>query len=196
MTPKSLLRHPMAAATLTELAEGTFQAVMDDTMALSHAGDIRKVLICTGNIAIDLLSHERGRSQGAGRPQGDRATTRVVPTMDDQIVPTDVAIVRVERLYPFPGQELQNVLSHYQHLQEVVWVQEEPRNMGAWSYISPRLSTLIGSLPSPILLNVISRPERASPASGFMDLFLVEQEQILTQALTPLSKERGGKYVY
>jgi len=193
MTPKSLLRHPMAAATLTELAEGTFQAVIDDTMALSHAGDIRKVLICTGKIAIDLLSHERGRSQGAGRPQGDRATTRVVPTMDDQIVPTDVAIVRVERLYPFPGQELQNVLSHYQHLQEVVWVQEEPRNMGAWSYISSRLSTLIGSQ---IPLNVISRPESASPASGFIDLFLVEQEQILTQALTSLSKERGGKYVH
>ncbi len=168
MTPKSLLRHTLAAATLTELAEGTFQAVIDDTMALSHAGDIRKVLICTGKIAIDLLSHERGR-------QGDAS------------VPTDVATVRVERLYPFPGQELQDVLSHYQHIQEVVWVQEEPRNMGAWSYISPRLSALIDSLPSPIPLNVISRPERASPASGFMDLFLAEQEQILAQALSSLS---------
>ncbi len=168
MTPKSLLRHTLAAATLTELAEGTFQEVIDDTMALSHAGDIRKVLICTGKIAFDLLSHERGRQGGTS-------------------VPTDVAIVRVERLYPFPAQELQDVLSHYQHIQEVVWVQEEPRNMGAWSYISPRLSALIDSLPSPIPLNVISRPERASPASGFMDLFLAEQEQILAQALSSLS---------
>ena len=67
--------------------------------------------------------------------------------------------------------------------------------MGAWNYISSRLSKLIGSLPSPIPLNVISRPERASPASGFMDLFLAEQEQILTQALSSFSKERGGKYV-
>lgn len=171
MTPKSLLRHTLAAATLTELADGTFQPVIDDTMALPQAGDIRKVLICTGKIAIDLLSHEK------------RARVE------------DVAIVRIERLYPFPGEELHIVLSHYQNLQEVVWVQEEPRNMGAWGYISPRLSKLVGSLPSPIQLNVISRPERASPASGFIDLFLAEQEQILTQALSSFSKERGGKYV-
>jgi 2-oxoglutarate dehydrogenase E1 component len=162
MTPKSLLRHTLAAATLTELTEGMFETVIDDKVALAHRGDIRKVLLCTGKIAIDLLSYEQ------------RALVE------------DVAIVRVEQLYPFPDQELQKVLTNYPHVQQVVWVQEEPLNMGAWSYLSPRLAALVGPR---IVLNVIARPERASPASGFMDLFLAEQEQILTQALGPLSFE-------
>jgi 2-oxoglutarate dehydrogenase E1 component len=168
MTPKSLLRHTLAAATLTDLAEGTFQPVINDTKALARSSDIRKVLLCTGKVSIDLLSHPK------------RAEAE------------DVAIVRLEQLYPFPGEALQIALSSYPHLQEVVWVQEEPRNMGAWSYLSPLLSTLVGHQ---IRARVIARPERASPASGFMDLFLAEQEQILTQALGSFSKERGGKYV-
>jgi 2-oxoglutarate dehydrogenase E1 component len=168
MTPKSLLRHTLAASTLTELAEGTFQPVINDTKALARSSDIRRVLLCTGKVSIDLLSHPK------------RAEAE------------DVAIVRLEQLYPFPGEALQIVLSSYPHLQEVVWVQEEPRNMGAWSYLSPLLSTLVGHQ---VRARVIARPERASPASGFMDLFLAEQEQILTQAFGSFSKERGGKYV-
>ena len=163
MTPKSLLRHTLAAATLSELVEGSFRSVINDKMAVTHAGDIRKVLLCMGKVSIDLLSHEK-------RTQAE-----------------DVAIVRIEQFYPFPEQELQNVLSSYPQVQEVVWVQEEPLNMGAWSYLSPRLTLLIGR---DVALNVIARPERASPASGFMDLFLAEQERILTQALSSLSFER------
>ncbi len=162
MTPKSLLRHTLAAATLTELAEGMFEALIDDKVAQAHRADIRKVLLCTGKIAIELLSYQQ------------RAHVE------------NVAIVRVEQLYPFPDQELQKVLTNYPLVQEVVWVQEEPRNMGAWSYLSPRLAALSGTR---IVLNVIARPERASPASGFMDLFLAEQEQILSQALGPLRFE-------
>ena len=167
MTPKSLLRHTLSTTTLTELAAGEFQPVIDDTMALTHTSDIRKVLLCTGKVSIDLLSHPKRAEAG------------------------DVAIVRLEQLYPFPREELQKVLSSYPHLQEVVWVQEEPHNMGAWGYLSPLLSTLVGQQAR---VRVIARPERASPASGFMDLFLAEQEQILTQALGSFSKERGGKY--
>src|SRR6266516_4559932 len=167
MTPKSLLRHTLSTTTLTELADGAFQPVIDDTMALTHTSDIRKVLLCTGKVSIDLLSHTK------------RAEAE------------DVAIVRLEQLYPFPREELQKVLSSYPHLQEVVWVQEEPHNMGAWGYLSPLLSTLVGQQSR---VRVIARPERASPASGFMDLFMAEQEQILTQALGSFSKERGGKY--
>lgn len=167
MTPKSLLRHTLAAATLTELAEGTFQPVINDTMALARTSDIRKVLLCTGKVSIELLSHP------------SRAEAE------------DVAIVRLEQLYPFPEEELQKALSSYPHLQEVVWVQEEPHNMGAWSYISPLLATLAGQQ---VRMRVVARPERASPASGFMDLFLAEQDQILAQALGSFSKERGGKY--
>lgn len=169
MTPKSLLRHSLAAATLTELAEGTFQKVINDTMALARAGDIRKVLLCTGKVSIDLLSHKK-------RTEAE-----------------DVAIVRVEQLYPFPGDALQKALSSYPHLREVIWVQEEPLNMGAWNYLSPQLLALV---VHQVPVRVIARPERASPASGFMDLFLAEQEQILTQALSSFSKERGGNYAH
>ncbi|MDQ6642829.1 MAG: 2-oxoglutarate dehydrogenase E1 component, partial [Chloroflexota bacterium] len=169
MTPKSLLRHTLATATLTELAEGTFQKVINDTMALARAGDIRKVLLCTGKVSIDLLSHKE-------RTEAE-----------------DVAIVRVEQLYPFPGDALQKALSSYPHLREVVWVQEEPLNMGAWNYLSPQLLALVGHQ---VPVRVIARPERASPASGFMDLFLAEQDQVLTQALGAFSKERGGNYAH
>jgi 2-oxoglutarate dehydrogenase E1 component len=166
MTPKSLLRHPLAAATLTELAVGTFQPVLDDKMA--RVQDIRRIVFCTGKVAIDILSHEK------------RALAR------------DVAIVRIEMLYPFPANALKQVLSNYPNIEEITWVQEEPHNMGAWSYLSPHLSTLVGQQ---MKVNVIARPDRASPASGFMDLFIAEQEQIITQALRASIKERGGHYV-
>src|SRR6266852_1162234 len=156
MSPKSLLRHPLAAATLTELVEGTFQPVLDDTTALAHAQDIRRIVFCTGKVAIDLLSSEKRSLAG------------------------DVAIVRVELLYPFPANELKKVLANYPHIHEITWVQEEPGNMGAWNYFSPKLSALVGSK---MKVNVIARPDRASPASGFIDLFMAEQEHILEEAL-------------
>ena len=168
MTPKSLLRHTLAAATLTELAEGTFQPVIDDTIALAHAKEIRRVVLCTGKIAIDLLSHER-RASASG-----------------------VAIVRVEMLYPFPGKELKKVLANYPRLEEVSWVQEEPQNMGAWRYISSKLPTLINDA---VEISIVARPERSSPASGFMDLFLAEQMQLMADAFGTPIKEHGGKYV-
>jgi 2-oxoglutarate dehydrogenase E1 component len=156
MTPKSLLRHPLAAASLKELAEGSFQHVIDDRDALAHADAIRRVVLCTGKIAIDLLS-------SGNRKQAE-----------------DVAIVRVEMLYPFPEAELKKVLADYPNLRQVTWVQEEPRNMGAWTYMSPRLSTM---LDSTVELNVIARTARSSPATGFSDLFQSEQEYIIEEAL-------------
>jgi 2-oxoglutarate dehydrogenase E1 component len=168
MSPKSLLRHPLAAAKLAELAEGTFQPVIDDQAALAHAGDIRRLVLCTGKVAIELLAHEK-------RAQAE-----------------DLAIVRIEMLYPFPTDELKKVLANYPNIREVTWVQEEPGNMGAWNYLSPKLSTLVSSK---IKVNVIARPDRASPASGFMDMFMAEQEQILEEALGSSIKEHGGKHV-
>jgi 2-oxoglutarate dehydrogenase E1 component len=167
MTPKSLLRHPLAAANLQELVQGTFQHVLDDRSALTRAGAIRRVVLCTGKIAIDLLAHElRAQAQ-------------------------DVAIVRVEMLYPFPAAALKNVLANYPEAHEIVWVQEEPLNMGAWSYISSQLTTLPGL---DIELHVISRPARPSPATGFSDLFQFEQEQIIEGALRTTVKQYGGKH--
>ena len=166
MTPKSLLRHTLAAATLTELTEGIFQPVIDDQQALGHAGDIRRLVLCSGKVAIDLLAHQK------------RAEAE------------DLAIVRLEMLYPLPEKELKKVFANYAHIREVTWIQEEPHNMGAWSYLSPRLSALVGGN-----IEVIARPDRSSPASGFMDLFMAEQEHILTQALGSSIKEHGGKNV-
>jgi len=167
MSPKSLLRHPLAAAKLAELAEGTFQPVIDDQMALTHANDIRRLVLCTGKVAIELLAHKK-------RTQAE-----------------DLAIVRVEMLYPFPADELKKVLANYPHIHEITWVQEEPGNMGAWNYLFPKLSALVGSK---MKVNVIARPDRASPASGFIDLFMAEQEHILEEALGTSIKEHGGKH--
>jgi 2-oxoglutarate dehydrogenase E1 component len=163
MTPKSLLRHPLAAARLQVLAEGTFQSVIDDSAALSHADLVRRVVLCTGKIAIDMLSHEV-------RAQAE-----------------DVAIVRVELLYPFPADELRRVFASYPNVQKVMWVQEEPRNMGAWNYMAPRLASLVNA---DITIDVISRPERSSPATGFWDMYQAEQEQIITEALRSSIKQK------
>ena len=124
-------------------------------------------MLCTGKIAIDLFAHKlRAQAQ-------------------------DVAIVRIELLYPFPAEALEKVLSNYPHAHELIWVQEEPLNMGAWSYMSPQLSTYDGP---DIDLDVISRPARPSPATGFSDLFQFEQEQIIAGAFRTKVNQYGGKH--
>jgi len=168
MTPKSLLRHPLATSRLQDLAEGGFQRVLDDQQARLNAKRIKRVIVCTGKIAVDLLAHE-------SRPQVDT-----------------IAIVRVEMLYPFPARELQMVLARYTNAREVVWMQEEPRNMGAWDFVSPRLSALISSSTE---VGVISRPDRSSPATGFWDLYVAEQEQITKDAVGSLLKQQREDYV-
>ncbi len=169
MTPKSLLRLPLASTRLEELTQGTFQRVLDDEQAASHADAVRRVTLCTGKIAIDLLSRQ------------------------ERVQAEDVAIVRVEMLYPFPADELRAVLAHYPNVREVVWVQEEPRNMGAWTYLAPHLSELVGSQME---LKVISRPERSSPATGFSDLYQAEQERIMEEALHSSIRQLGGEHVH
>jgi 2-oxoglutarate dehydrogenase E1 component len=167
MTPKSLLRHPLATASLQELARDTFQAVLDDNTAQAHAEAVQRILLCTGKIAIDMLAHKL-RSQAHY-----------------------VAIVRIEMLYPFPAEALKKVFSNYPETHEIVWVQEEPLNMGAWSYMSSQLTMLLGQ---GIELHVISRPARPSPATGFSDLFQFEQKQIIEGALHTTVKQYGGNY--
>ncbi len=167
MTPKSLLRHPLAAASLQDLVQETFQSVIDDRSALTRAGAIGRLVLCTGKIAIDMLAHKlREQAQ-------------------------DVAIVRVEMLYPFPAEALKKVITNYPDAHEIVWVQEEPLNMGAWSYMSSQLATLFDP---DIELNVISRPASPSPATGFSDLFQFEQERIIEGALRTTVKQYGGEY--
>jgi 2-oxoglutarate dehydrogenase E1 component len=167
MTPKSLLRHPHSASRLEDLTQGQFQAVIDDAAAREHAESVTRVVACTGKIAIDLLtSPERAQAE-------------------------EVAVARVESLYPFPAEELGQVLAGYPHARELVWVQEEPENMGAWAFVAPRLHALANR---GIKVSVISRPERASPAEGLVELHQAEQQRIITQALKAPIRQRGGRH--
>ena len=168
MTPKALLRHPLASARLEDLTKGSFQPIIDDARAHERANQIRRVILCSGKIAIDLLAHE------------SRAHNE------------DIAIVRVEMLYPFPGEELKKALANYPRAHEVIWVQEEPRNMGAWNYMFPRLTAIVHPAAT---LDVIARPDRSTSDVGFWDLFVLEQERIIAEATTSPLKQLGGTNV-
>ncbi|QBD83181.1 2-oxoglutarate dehydrogenase E1 component [Ktedonosporobacter rubrisoli] len=168
MTPKSLLRHPFASSRLQDLTEGSFQKVIDDHKARAQADKIKRLILCSGRIAIDLLTNEK-------REQAD-----------------EIAIIRVEQLYPFPEEELKQVFARYPNAREVIWVQEEPRNMGAWNYMFPRLTQFV---KQSMEVGVVSRPEHSSPAAGFWDLYEAEQAQIIAEAFRSRLRLSGGKYV-
>jgi 2-oxoglutarate dehydrogenase E1 component len=172
MTPKSLLRHPLAASQPEELSSGRFQNLIDDPIARARPHAVSRLILCSGKIAIDLISS----------PQ--RAAAE------------HVAIVRVEELYPFPRVEIEETLAAYPNLREIIWVQEEPRNMGAWRYMAPRLRTLAGPA-RPVAY--IGRPRRASPAEGSADAHAVEQARIINDAFVglpepPLVEEHGVQH--
>jgi 2-oxoglutarate dehydrogenase E1 component len=138
LTPKSLLRHPLVASAPRELAEGRFRMVIADADAVSRAADVRRVIVCSGKIYVDLMSSEH---------RGSRA---------------DVAICRLEQLYPVPMRDLRAMLDGYPNAGEVVWVQEEPENMGAWEFIRPHLTEVSGGRS----VRCVARPRSASPAEG------------------------------
>jgi 2-oxoglutarate dehydrogenase E1 component len=168
MTPKSLLRHPRAASSLSDLANGTFQAVLDDPRPAERKGDVTRLLLCSGKVYVDLV-------YGAGpkfepRPEYTNGA--------------NVAIARVEQLYPFPADELTALLTTYPNVREVVWVQEEPRNMGAWTFVSPRLTEL---LPNGVTLSYVGRPEAASPSEGKITAHNREQARIVADAYGTVS---------
>ncbi len=151
MQPKSLLRAPQAASRLEELATGGFRAVLDD--APPNADAVRRIVFCAGKLYYDLVAKER---------------------------PGHVAVVRVEELYPWPHEEIVRVASRYGAASEVVWAQEEPKNMGAWSFVAPRLSASLGKAA-----RYVGRPERASPAEGYLSAHQEQQGAIVAEALEP-----------
>jgi 2-oxoglutarate decarboxylase len=159
MTPKSLLRLPQASSTLSELTTGTFASVLDDPLVMTDtdAAAIRRVVICSGKIYYDLVMSE----ERAEHPE--------------------LAIVRTERLYPFPTEALEAVMARYPGVEKVAWVQEEPRNMGARKFVLPKIRHLV---PFRIPLGDISRPERSRPAEGYPAAHAVEQARIVHEALT------------
>ncbi|HEY0038665.1 MAG TPA: 2-oxoglutarate dehydrogenase E1 component [Longimicrobium sp.] len=172
MSPKSLLRHALASSTIDQLATGTFQPVIPDASAADRAESITRLVLCSGKVYVDLV----------GGTEDQRKERAAVEGIDR------VAIARVEELYPFPGHELTAVVAGYPNLQEVVWVQEEPRNMGAWNYMAPRLQSMLGELP----LRYEGRPDRASPAEGYMHRHLAEQHRLVFAALSGAPSLDGG----
>jgi 2-oxoglutarate dehydrogenase E1 component len=153
MQPKSLLRLPAAASSLEDLTAQGFQTVIDDPAVADHRDDVRRLVFCTGKIYYDLVAEQHA---------------------------AQVAVVRVEELYPWP-QAVGALVDKYPNVDEVVWAQEEPKNMGAWTYVAPRLRADIGTI---VTLRYIGRPERASPAEGYHNEHMVEQSRIVTDALT------------
>jgi 2-oxoglutarate dehydrogenase E1 component len=156
LTPKSLLRHPLVASSPRELAEGGWQPVIDDLEARGHRDQVRRLILCSGKIYVDLMT-------------GEHAATG-----------PDISVCRVEQLYPFPEDALKTLLAAYSGLDEVVWLQEEPRNMGAWEFVRLQLARLIdGRWP----LHYVGRPRSSSPAEGSSAWHARTQEMIIKQAL-------------
>jgi len=162
MQPKSLLRMPEAASKLADLTSGQFRPVIDDPVASQAREAITRLVFCTGKIYYDL------------------AVKRA----------PHVAIVRIEELYPWPGSHVAQIVDLYPAIEEVIWAQEEPKNQGAWTYVSPRLRMSTGNaLPT----RYIGRPDRASPAEGYAESHKKEQERIVTEVNAPVQQASGAK---
>ncbi len=154
-TPKSLLRHPRAVSSPDELSQGRFNLVLDDTEAREREADIRRIVLCSGKVFYDLTGSEQRKESG------------------------DVAVVRVEQLYPCPEDALVEILDSYPNARELVWTQEEPANMGAWTYMRPWLQRLAGDRFD---VAYAGRPARASPAEGYKKAHDAQQSRIVREA--------------
>jgi 2-oxoglutarate dehydrogenase E1 component len=154
MSPKSLLRHPAAASPLSDFTDGGFQRIIPDQMSVDPS-TVKRVLLCTGKVYYDLLAAREEKRWD------------------------DVAIIRIEQLYPMYKDELLDVLSVYPDGTPVVWVQEEARNMGAWAYMNRELPSLLAGI---FPWSCVSRPLSASPATGSMARHKKEQARIISDA--------------
>ena len=151
--PKSFLRHPLAMSALGDLDGGTFQAVLDDPAGAKQRPTVTRLVFCSGKVYYDLVASE-------ARKAGPH-----------------VAVVRLEKLYPLPDQELAVVLASYPNAKDLVWVQEEPRNKGAWRFMATHASDVLPGL------RYVGRPERASSAEGYHAAHQAEQARIVAEAL-------------
>ena len=156
MTPKGLLRLKQASSTLDDLSAGDFRPLLDDETA--DRAQVTRLVLCQGKVYYDIVGHE------------DRAAAETV------------AVARLEQLYPFPIEQAAALVRGYPNLREVVWVQEEPQNMGAWRAIRHRLEE---AKPDGVPLLYVGRPWRASPSEGYPTAHLREQDRIVRAALAP-----------
>jgi 2-oxoglutarate dehydrogenase E1 component len=158
MTPKGLLRLRQATSTAKELETGSFQPVLDDPTQPERAS-VRRLVLCTGKLFYDIAAHElRGRA-------------------------TNVAVARIELLYPFPLDAVRSLISSYPELREIIWAQEEPQNMGAWRSLRHRLDEAAANAPFIQRVVYVGRTWRASPSEGYPTLHQRDQDRIVREAL-------------
>ncbi len=171
-TPKGLLRHPLTASAPHDFTTGGWQRVIDDQSLPGKKEDVKNLTLCSGRIYTDLVTSDLRKEN------------------------PDDAIVRVEQLYPFPKKELEDILADYPNAERLIWVQEEPLNMGAWNYVRPLLREL---LQDRLPLHYVGRPESSSPSEGSSTLYRINQQSLIEQAFdfdkqaqtTSVVKERG-----
>ncbi|WP_297837750.1 2-oxoglutarate dehydrogenase E1 component [Pseudomonas sp.] len=159
LTPKSLLRHKLAVSTLEDLAEGSFQTVIPEVDAQDPA-NVGRLVLCSGKVYYDLL--EKRRAEGRD----------------------DIAIVRLEQLYPFPEDDLIEVLGPYKNLKHIVWCQEEPMNQGAWYGSQHHMRRIISGHNKALVLEYAGRDASAAPACGYASMHAEQQEKLLKDAFT------------
>jgi 2-oxoglutarate dehydrogenase E1 component len=157
MSPKSLLRHAKVVSPVSEFESGHFEEVLDDNR-IKDAKSVKRVAFCTGKIF-----YEMAEAVAAG---------------DDH----EVALVRIEQLYPFPSRKVADILARYKNAKEIVWVQEEPQNMGAWTFVRPRIEDL---LKGPMPIRYIGRRDSGTTAEGSTKAHIAEQSRIVGEAVNP-----------
>ena len=157
ISPKSLLRNPKAVSTLDDLSNGTFECVIDDE--LDNKNDVKKVIMCSGKVFYELIDKRNKEKRN------------------------DIAIIRIEQLYPFPYDDLEEILLRYQNVHEYIWCQEEPLNQGAWFSHRHRIQRVLDRLGNNNEVKLVSRPAAAAPAVGLMKLHLKQQETLINEAI-------------
>ena len=159
MSPKSLLRHKESTSTMQELAEGTFQVVIGETDEI-NAKAVERIILCSGKVYYDLRQERRARGI------------------------ENIAIIRLEQLYPFPSDDLREAMSVFPNFTEVMWCQEEPMNQGAWYSSQHHMRRVAEEIKPGVPLNYAGREASASPAAGYPALHLEQLRKFLDQALT------------
>ncbi len=157
MSPKSLLRHAKVVSPISEFEKGQFEEVIDD-IRIKDAKSVTRLVFCTGKIFYEMLEATSTAPEG------------------------EVALVRIEQLYPFPAKKVEAIISRYKNLSEVLWVQEEPQNMGAWTFVRPRLEAL---LSDPKKLRYVGRRDSGTTAEGSTKAHTTEQARIINEAVNP-----------
>lgn len=159
MSPKWILRHKLATSSLDELAGGEFHNILDEQQI--EPANAKRLVLCSGKVYYHLLE------------------ARLEREIDD------IALVRIEQLYPFPDQELKALLAGYTHLRDVVWCQEEPMNQGAWYSSQHHMRHVLGKTHPGLVLDYVGRAASAAPAAGYMSVHLEEQQAFIDKALAP-----------